>query len=75
MYLTATAVTGGGSNIRVDVDTGCDDAEVEDENKDNYDYKDDYNYQDNSTIDNLWYKLQCDDVFASGLSLDGIYLI
>ena len=37
------------------------DAEAEDEDKDEYDY------QDNSTIDERWYKLQCNDVFASSL--------
>ena len=37
----------------------------EDEDEDNYEGKEYYNYKDNSTIDDLWYKLQCDAVFAS----------
>ena len=41
------------------------DTEEEEEDEGNYEGKDNYDYQDNSTIDGLWYKLQCDDVFSS----------
>ena len=45
---------------------GSQDAESEDKYKDKYEGEYDCDYQDNSTIDVLWYKLQCDDVFAFG---------
>ena len=45
---------------------GGGDAEVEDKEEDKDEGKDYYDYQDNSTTDGLWYKLQCDNVFAPG---------
>ena len=50
--------TVGGGGIR--------DTEVKDEDEDDYEGKDDYDYQENSTIDDLWYEVQCGDLFASG---------
>ena len=42
------------------------DIEAEEKDEDNYEGKCDYDYHDNSTIDDLWYKLQCYYVFDSG---------
>ena len=39
---------------------------MEEGDDDNYECEDAYDYQDNSTIDGLWYELQCDGVFDSG---------
>ena len=49
----------GGGGVRRD-------AEAEDEDKDGYKGKDDYDHKDNSKINDLWYELQCEDVFDSG---------
>ena len=45
---------------------GIQDIDVEYKDEDDCEGKDNYDYQGNSTIDDLWYKLQGDDVFASG---------